>query len=69
MEGLETEAREAKKVYGLTPLNQARRRRPVPGKGEAGYYDIVAGGKMTKDAAKHTAGYVAFWKGVQIDDR
>ena len=48
-------------------------------KGEARYYDIVVEGKINKDtawyypspkeAAKHIAGYVAFWKGVQVDDR
>jgi uncharacterized protein (DUF427 family) len=46
---------------------------------EASYYDIVADGKVNKDAAwyypspmeaaKHIAGYVAFWKGVQAYDR
>jgi len=50
-----------------------------PWKGEASYYDIVADGKVNKDAAwyysspkeaaKYIAGYVAFWKGVQVDDR
>ena len=49
-----------------------------PWKGEAGYYDIGAGGKMNKDAAwyypspkeaaSHITGYVAFWKGVHVDD-
>ena len=47
-------------------------------KGEASYYDIVVEGKINKDAAwyypspkeaaKHITGYVAFWKGVQVDD-
>ena len=50
-----------------------------PWKGEASYYNIVANGKVNKDAAwyypspkeaaKHIAGYVAFWKGVQAYDR
>ena len=50
-----------------------------PWKGVASYYDIVVDGKINKDAAwyysspkeaaKHIAGYVAFWKGVQVDDR
>ncbi len=50
-----------------------------PWEGEASYYDIVADGKVNKDAAwyypspkeaaKHIAGYVAFWKGVQAYDR
>jgi uncharacterized protein (DUF427 family) len=47
-----------------------------PWKGEASYYDIVADEKdaawyypSPKEAAKHIAGYVAFWKGVQAYDR
>jgi uncharacterized protein (DUF427 family) len=50
-----------------------------PWKGEASYYDIVVDGKVNKDAAwyypapkeaaKQITGYVAFWKGVQVDDR
>jgi len=50
-----------------------------PWKGEASYYNIVVDGKVNKDAAwyypspkeaaKHITGYVAFWKGVQVDDR
>ena len=45
-------------------------------KGEACYYDTVVEGKVNKDAAwyypvpkdaaKAIAGYVAFWKGVQV---
>jgi len=48
-------------------------------KGEASYFDIVVNGKVNKDAAwyypspkeaaKHITGYVAFWNGVQVDDR
>lgn len=51
----------------------------VAWKGEASYYDIVVRGKINKDsswyypspkeAAKHSTGYVAFWKGVHVDDR
>jgi uncharacterized protein (DUF427 family) len=47
-----------------------------PWKGEASYYDVIAGGKVNKDAAwyypnpseaaKEIKGYVAFWKGVQV---
>ena len=47
-----------------------------PWKGEASYYDIVVDGKVnpdgawyypvTKPAAANIAGYVAFWRGVQI---
>jgi len=46
-------------------------------KGAASYYDIVVSGKVNKDAAwyypfpkeaaKHIAGYVAFWKGVEVE--
>jgi uncharacterized protein (DUF427 family) len=45
-------------------------------KGEASYYNVVAGGDENKDAAwfyaepkdaaKNIAGYVAFWKGVKV---
>ena len=48
-------------------------------KGEASYFDIVVDGKVNRDAAwyypspkeaaKGITGYVAFWKGVQVDDR
>lgn len=46
-------------------------------KGVASYYDIVVEGRVnkdaawyypaTQDAAKHIAGYVAFWKGVRVE--
>lgn len=46
-------------------------------KGVASYYDIVVEGRVNKDAAwyypttqhaaKHIAGYVAFWKGVRVE--
>ena len=45
-------------------------------KGEASYYTLAVGGKTNpdaawyypspKEAAKQIAGYVAFWKGVQV---
>ncbi len=48
-----------------------------PWKGEASYYDLVVDGQVNKDAAWHypspkeaakqITGYVAFWKGVQVD--
>ncbi len=46
-------------------------------KGEASYYDIEVNGQVNKDAAwyypspkeaaKHLAGHVAFWKGVKVE--
>ncbi|MGH7181493.1 MAG: DUF427 domain-containing protein [Nitrospiraceae bacterium] len=49
-----------------------------PWKRDAGSYNSVAQGKIHKDpawydpspkeAAKHSTGYVAFWKGVQAND-
>jgi uncharacterized protein (DUF427 family) len=48
-----------------------------PWKGEASYYDVVAGGEVNKDAAwyypevKEAAaeikGRIAFWKGVRVE--
>jgi uncharacterized protein (DUF427 family) len=49
-----------------------------PWKGDAQYYSVVVDGATNadaawyypapKDAAKEIAGYVAFWKGVQVTD-
>lgn len=46
-------------------------------KGEASYYDVVADGQVNQDAAwyypepklaaKNIAGYIAFWKGVNVE--
>ena len=48
-----------------------------PWKGEASYYDVIAGGEVNKDAAwyyprpkeaaREIEGRVAFWKGVRIE--
>jgi uncharacterized protein (DUF427 family) len=48
-----------------------------PWKGDASYYNIVVNDEINKDAAwsypnpkekaKHIRGYVAFWRGVQIE--
>jgi uncharacterized protein (DUF427 family) len=47
-----------------------------PWKGLASYYDVVVDGEVnadaawyypkTKDAAKHIEGYIAFWRGVEV---
>lgn len=47
-------------------------------KGTASYYDVVVDGQVNKDAAwyypapkdaaKNIQGYVAFWKGVKVED-
>jgi uncharacterized protein (DUF427 family) len=49
-----------------------------PWKGEASYYTVVVDGRRNedaawyypepKDAARHIKGYVAFWKGVNVED-
>jgi uncharacterized protein (DUF427 family) len=47
-------------------------------KGTASYYDVVVGDQVNRDAAwyyptplpaaKNIAGYIAFWKGVKVED-
>lgn len=49
-----------------------------PWKGTASYYDVVVHGEVNRDAAwyyprpkdeaKHIAGYVAFWRGVHVQE-
>ncbi|NDJ19582.1 DUF427 domain-containing protein [Myxacorys almedinensis] len=49
-----------------------------PWKGTASYYDVVVDGQVNKDAAwyyptakeaaKNIEGYIAFWKGVKIEN-
>jgi uncharacterized protein (DUF427 family) len=53
-------------------------RSTCPWKGHASYYDIVAAGKRNVSAAwyypdpyraaTHIAGYVAFWRGVEVSE-
>ena len=57
-------------------LKESDHRSTCPWKGEAYYYDVVANGVESKnaawsypkpkDAAKEIAGYMAFWKRVEI---
>jgi len=59
-------------------LRESTHRSTCPWKGEAHYYDVVVDGKESrnaawyypspKEAAKEIAGYVAFWKRVQVTD-
>jgi uncharacterized protein (DUF427 family) len=59
-------------------FKESDRQTTCPWKGEACYYDIVVEGEVNKeaawyypnpkDAAKQIAGYVAFWKGVEVRD-
>lgn len=59
-------------------LRESDHRSTCPWKGEAYYYDVVVAGKESKnaawsypqpkDAAKQIAGYIAFWKRVEIID-
>ncbi len=59
-------------------LRESTHRSTCPWKGEAHYYDAVVEGKESKnaawyypnpkEAAKEIAGYVAFWKRVQVTD-
>ncbi|HLL76479.1 MAG TPA: DUF427 domain-containing protein, partial [Pyrinomonadaceae bacterium] len=58
-------------------FRQSETHTTCPWKGEASYYDIVAGNEVnpdaawyyprTKEAARHIEGRVAFWKGVRVE--
>jgi uncharacterized protein (DUF427 family) len=59
-----------------TYLRESQTHTVCPWKGTASYYDIVVNGDANKDAAwyypttkpeaEHIAGYVAFWKDVEV---
>ncbi len=61
-----------------TYLRESRTRTVCPVKGIASYYDVAVEGEVNHDAAwfyaapkaqaEEIAGYVAFWKGVAIDE-
>jgi uncharacterized protein (DUF427 family) len=58
-------------------LRESETHTVCPWKGQASYYDVQVGGQTNrdaawhypapKDAAKHLAGYVAFWHGVDVE--
>ena len=60
-----------------TYLRESQTRTVCPWKGTASYYDVAVNGEVNKDAAwvypvakpeaGHIAGYVAYWKGVQVE--
>lgn len=59
-----------------TYLRESRTQTTCPWKGVASYYDVVVDGAVNKDAAwyypvtkpaaENIAGYVAFWKGIEV---
>jgi uncharacterized protein (DUF427 family) len=59
-------------------LAESQKHTVCPWKGTASYYDVVVDGKTnadaawyypeTKDAAKHVRGYIAFWRGVKVEE-
>ena len=59
-----------------TYLRESQTRTVCGWKGTASYYDVVVDGEINRDAAwyypltkpeaEHIAGYVAFWKGVEV---
>ena len=58
-------------------LKESQTHTVCPWKGTASYYDVVVDGEVNKDAAwvypvtkpaaEHIAGHVAFWKGVSVE--
>jgi len=60
-----------------TYLRESKTRTICPVKGVASYYDVVVEGEMNHDAAwfyaspraaaEEIAGYIAFWKGVTVE--
>ena len=58
-------------------LKESRTHSVCPWKGTASYYDVVVDGEVNKDAAwyypvtkpaaEHIAGHIAFWKGVSVE--
>jgi len=60
-----------------TYLRESKTNTVCPWKGTASYYDVVVEGEVNRDAAwlyplpkaaaEEIAGYVAFWKGVEIE--
>lgn len=61
-----------------TYLRDSQTHTVCPWKGTASYYDLVVNGDVNKDAAwyypvtkpeaEHIAGYIAFWKGVSVEE-
>jgi uncharacterized protein (DUF427 family) len=61
-----------------TYLRESKTSSVCPWKGVASYYDVVVEGDVNRDAAwyyptpkpaaEEIAGYVAFWKGVEIEE-
>ena len=60
-----------------TYLRESATHTVCPWKGTASYYDVVVNGEVNKDAAwyypvtkpaaENIAGYIAFWKGVSVE--
>ena len=59
-------------------LNNSNMQTVCPWKGTASYYDVIVDGQVNKDAAwyypnpsdaaNNIKGYIAFWRGVEIED-